>query len=169
MNLLDLPPELFQQVAHEVVESVGISSAWKLRQICRTFADGIGYEVLGKRSVSAFPSWIDRLFLGHHVDLYLATRLQLPLDTNPGLLAKLQSIVEWVVEEMDITDSKRRMQIAGEICASLKQSVGGHRLVDAIQGGNSDCYAEWYKWSQLALDIHDKLYAALVIGSYNLV
>jgi hypothetical protein len=59
MNLLDLSPELFQQVAHEVVEFDSIDSAWKLRQVCRTFAAGIGYEVLGNRSISAFSSWTD--------------------------------------------------------------------------------------------------------------
>jgi hypothetical protein len=103
------------------------------------------------------------------VDRYLAIRLQLRIDTNTDLLAKVQSIVECVVEEMDIIDRKKRMQIAGEVCASLKQSVGGRNLVGAIKSRNSNCYAEWFKWSQLALDIHDKLYAALAIGSCDLV
>lgn len=34
MTLLDLPPELFGQAVHDLVDEIGIAAAWKLRQTC---------------------------------------------------------------------------------------------------------------------------------------
>jgi hypothetical protein len=35
MELLDFPPEIFQQVTHELVAAAGVQEAWKLRGVCR--------------------------------------------------------------------------------------------------------------------------------------
>ena len=34
MHLLDLPPEIFQNIIHELVCSVGVANAWELRSTC---------------------------------------------------------------------------------------------------------------------------------------
>lgn len=34
MELLDLPPELFERVVHEIVEQEGIHRACELREVC---------------------------------------------------------------------------------------------------------------------------------------
>jgi hypothetical protein len=34
MGLLDMPPEMFAQVIHELVLDVGVKQAWKLRSVC---------------------------------------------------------------------------------------------------------------------------------------
>lgn len=35
MNILDFPPEIFQEIVHELVSALGVDKAWKLRQLCR--------------------------------------------------------------------------------------------------------------------------------------
>jgi len=35
MLLLELPPEVFDNVTHELVSVVGINAAWKFREVCR--------------------------------------------------------------------------------------------------------------------------------------
>lgn len=35
MLLLDVPPEVFENVIHELVTLAGINEAWKLRGVCR--------------------------------------------------------------------------------------------------------------------------------------
>lgn len=35
MPLLDLPPEVFGHVVHELIDVAGINGAWKLRGVCR--------------------------------------------------------------------------------------------------------------------------------------
>jgi hypothetical protein len=37
MFLLDLPPEVFENVVHELVCVAGIKKAWKLRGVCRKY------------------------------------------------------------------------------------------------------------------------------------
>jgi hypothetical protein len=37
MELLDLPPELFERVIELYVKKYGVKEAWKLRGICSTF------------------------------------------------------------------------------------------------------------------------------------
>lgn len=37
MQLLDLPPEIFENLIHELVTEVGVTAAWKLREVCGKF------------------------------------------------------------------------------------------------------------------------------------
>ena len=40
MPLLDFPPEVFENVAHELVSIAGVGKAWKLRGVCREYNGG---------------------------------------------------------------------------------------------------------------------------------
>ena len=45
-RLLDLPPEMFQNIIHHLVDDIGTCEAWKLRGTCRTFAAEITHDIL---------------------------------------------------------------------------------------------------------------------------
>jgi len=40
MHLLDFPPEISQNIIHELVCDIGVVKAWDLRQVCRKIAQG---------------------------------------------------------------------------------------------------------------------------------
>jgi hypothetical protein len=48
--------ELFQNVTHELVTIAGVAEAWRLREVCRTFAAEIKHDVFSKQSRKAFAT-----------------------------------------------------------------------------------------------------------------
>jgi hypothetical protein len=53
MQLLDLPPEIFQHITHDLVSATGPGGAWEYRTICRTFAAEIAHDVFAKSDQDA--------------------------------------------------------------------------------------------------------------------
>lgn len=53
-QLLDLPPELWQQVVHYLVLEAGVNKAWGSRGVCRTFKRDITDDVVTKQAPEAF-------------------------------------------------------------------------------------------------------------------
>jgi hypothetical protein len=133
MKLLDLPPELFQHIVHDAVSgSVNFHEAWKLRLVCRTFAAEVEYYILTTRPISDFATWNDRNFLGRCLHRYLAQRLASPKDIDQGFLDKLQSLVNWVIEELDIKEKREVQETTERVCAGLVRSVGRTHLVEVL-------------------------------------
>ncbi|KAH4181064.1 hypothetical protein HBH69_234880 [Parastagonospora nodorum] len=142
MHLLDIPLELFQQIARDVVEVAGITGAWKLR---------------GTR------------FLMLTMDRYLAARLRLPLDVDQLLLEKIQSMVDWATTEADSNTKSNKDDAAENVCTGLLNVVGGFKLVYPIVHESRDERKNLTRWAEQDLGIHNKLAAALGVGSYELI
>lgn len=169
MELLDLPPELFQQVAHDLVEVAGITDAWQLRGVCRTFAAEISHDIFAKRKTWEFTSYRDRRFLRLAVHRYLAARLHHPLDIDKRFLDKIRIMVDWAASVSHAKTASQKDEIAEKICAVLNTSTGGLHLLHVLQCGSTGCYIPWYNWSKQELDMHDRLTSAVSIERYDLV
>ncbi|KAI4919510.1 hypothetical protein J4E90_001645 [Alternaria incomplexa] len=52
MELLDLPPEIFEKVIESYVHTVGVCKAWKRRKVCKTFAAFISEEYTAKTKLN---------------------------------------------------------------------------------------------------------------------
>ncbi|KAH7070675.1 hypothetical protein BKA63DRAFT_535683 [Paraphoma chrysanthemicola] len=144
MELLDLPPELFQKITHDLVEVAGIRNAWRLR--------------------------IDARFLGKCGDRYLECRLQSPLDVDQDLLNKIQNLIDWTTQAVDTAGIDERRSVAQKICTALKDRIGAWNLIDDLgRSGESGKRRRWTDWSKAELDDHDKALSALATGSYALL
>jgi hypothetical protein len=181
MELLALPPELFQQVAHDLVEVAGITGAWKLRGVCRTFAAEISQDIMGKRKISDFKGLRNRDFLRRGLSRYLAARLHQPLDVNQDFLDKVQSMVEWAAVASDAKTAVQRDKVAVSICAALDASTleqdlyasplspPEQGLLHALECNPVKCSVSRFAWSKHELNLHDKLICAASIKRYDLV
>ncbi|CAN9225303.1 unnamed protein product [Alternaria alternata] len=75
MQLLDLPPEIFQRVTHILVKKHGIAEAWKVRGTSKAFQTYITYEVLATPSLYAYnKTRAGREILQHKLADFLYTR-----------------------------------------------------------------------------------------------
>ncbi|KAH5007061.1 hypothetical protein HBI22_213150 [Parastagonospora nodorum] len=169
MHLLDIPLELFQQIARDVVEVAGITGAWKLRGVCRSFAAEISHDIFFKRTAAEFTGWSQTRFLMPTMDRYLAALLRLPLDVDQLLLDKIQSMVHWATTEVDGNTKSNKDDAAENVCTGLLNVVGGSNLVYPIIHESRDERKNLTRWTEQDLGIHDKLVAALGVGSYELI
>lgn len=96
MQLLDLPPELFQHIVHDLVSVVGVSEAWKYRWLCRTFAAEISHDVFAKSDHDMFVTYRDDRLLGRGPDIHLLNRLDSPCCVNTVVLAKTKDMIDCV-------------------------------------------------------------------------
>jgi hypothetical protein len=168
MPLLDLPPELFQAIAHELVEVAGLSGAWQLRGVCRTFAAEIAHDILTKRLIIEFNGSSNRRLLEECIDRYLVARLRNPLDTDRRILKKLGKLVRWASRKLGVISEQEIDAVTHKICEFLKASAGCE-LADAIYCKSQGCSVPWYPWCYSKMDSHDKLSAALAIGTYDVI
>ncbi|KAL1600544.1 hypothetical protein SLS60_006930 [Paraconiothyrium brasiliense] len=138
--LLDLPPELFQNIIHDVVTDLGVARAWTIRSVCRTFAAEIECDAftrqvrqnIGLPCIYRFEprpfweQWFSK-YMSYHVK-----RLHDYLDPADTFLHRIHDMTkffntelhldtqgkEWVLEMMcDLvawrTDSPRLAQFLG--------------------------------------------------------
>ncbi|KAF2020486.1 hypothetical protein BU24DRAFT_403593 [Aaosphaeria arxii CBS 175.79] len=54
MDLLDVPPEVLEQIIRLYVDDVGVVKAWLRRDVCKTFKSFIQFEILAKQPLQAF-------------------------------------------------------------------------------------------------------------------
>lgn len=159
--------ELFLHVTNDVIETCGISAAWKLRSVCRTFADNLAHEILNLPT-TAFTTYRDSYFFEKSVHRYLAARLHNALDVDPGLIQKIRAMVTWATSQLaSTTTEQQRDSVALKVCAGLVQNVGKSNLVHALQCSCTSCWSRWRTWSQQPPDSHDKLVVVAAIGCYG--
>lgn len=169
MELLDLPPELFQNVTHHLIELVGVRAAWELRVTCSTFSTAIQYEIMMKRPIAAFGSQDDMNFLENWADRYLEARLQLPLDVDKSLLAKIQKLIDWTVHELGINDYEECASVRQKICTAIKTSSRKYDFGLDIGRSEGDAQCHWRDWARAELDNYDKILGAIAVGSYEIL
>ncbi|KAF2449805.1 hypothetical protein P171DRAFT_440257 [Karstenula rhodostoma CBS 690.94] len=186
-DLLDLPPELFQRVVHELVLDVGIVEAWKLRSVSRTFAAEIHHDIFAHQPKEVFIAYLNRTspgcplprnngeILKNNLPLYLRNRMNARLDADGVLVPKLKELLDYLMKELGVQDFEQRQQHAIQ-------------LTEGIILGNSGRWAAWVKtflWDcepmhnyftdsankikGRAATAAEKLCAAVAVNAYNLV
>lgn len=167
MSLLDLPPELFLHITHDVIDTCGISGTWKLREVCKTFADNITHEIMNRPTTGFTSRYRDRSFFNKSISRYLAARLHNELDVDPKLVQKVRDMVAWAVSKLGTTKLQQRDDVAFKVCAALERTIGSSNLAHALGCDASTCFMEWAAWSQQPLDSHDKMLVMVAIECYD--
>ncbi|KAJ4310344.1 hypothetical protein N0V94_008495 [Neodidymelliopsis sp. IMI 364377] len=118
MQLLDLPPEVFQRIIQIYVTDVRIRKAAKSRNVSRTFRDYINDEMFARQPVSAFVRKVPKKLLKKNMALFLTHRVSAlhgAPDFLPSVIRKLVSHIMDVIGNS--TDKARKSWVQKVITA----------------------------------------------------
>ncbi|KAI4714890.1 hypothetical protein J4E89_000573 [Alternaria sp. Ai002NY15] len=119
MDLLDLPPEIFQKIIASYVHKVGVSEAWERRDVCRTFAAFISEECFGRQSMIRYAQSAAKRFFLQHVKLFLTYRCK-SLYGAPTLLPSLvRNVVEHFMTTTSQTSETVREAYTDRVCDAI--------------------------------------------------
>ncbi|KAF2635780.1 ankyrin [Massarina eburnea CBS 473.64] len=157
MELLHFPPEIFQNIVHELVCSVGVDKAWKMRGVCRTFAAEIRYDIVTNQTKDSFrgSKVLDNVF-----DAYLQARMKIPLDINPQFVKFLHDIVDYLSAEKPPSAPDDRDAITLQLCSGIRKFGEVFDLT---------CHMWSNNLLNLAIIDADRLAAAILTGNLGLV
>ncbi|KAF2125629.1 hypothetical protein P153DRAFT_359978 [Dothidotthia symphoricarpi CBS 119687] len=100
MELLDLPPEVFQQIVAIYVSTVGIRKAAKARETSKTFLCYINEEMFARQPTNKFTTRVPKKLLTKNMALFLEYRSQ-ALYGAPDILPSM--IQKTTMKFMEIT------------------------------------------------------------------
>ncbi|KAF2635779.1 hypothetical protein P280DRAFT_522896 [Massarina eburnea CBS 473.64] len=124
MLLLDFPPEIFQNIIHELVAETGACGAWKLRSVSKVFDAEIRYDVLVKQpqSIPCRDNSHDCIRLQQHITtLHLVDLIHNPRNHDTRLLSIITDLAQYVCGELGLDDIEQ-----GEIIESLCKGAVKH-------------------------------------------
>ncbi|KAI4950630.1 hypothetical protein J4E91_004515 [Alternaria rosae] len=168
MPLLDLPPEVFENVTHELVSVAGIDQAWKLREVCRTFKDAITYEIFAKQPMDALTGPGARIF-NHNSGLYLYYRSKVLLDADPYLPNVVNDMVNSLAEHLDIDSDNKKETMRQGICDNLHWFCSFSKILSILRGGTSAVLAYPSITKIPLFGFFEKLVAALCLERHSLL
>ncbi|CAI9636903.1 unnamed protein product [Alternaria burnsii] len=168
-ELLDLTPEIFKMIVHEL-NAESPSSTWKLRSVCRTFATEIEDNLLSKQPenvVEKMPKVIK-----NKMAEYLNIHLHKISDVNDPLLKMLRRMADYLIRELAIPEKDRKVtetsMIEGfvRVCQPTRVNTmmwgrfrGIHPLCTSFVNINNDA----------ELDHWQKIVAAMAFLAFDLV
>ncbi|CAO2653268.1 Nn.00g026790.m01.CDS01 [Neocucurbitaria sp. VM-36] len=171
MNLLDFPPEIFQKIVRELVSASGVDDAWKLRQVCRTFAGEIEYDIFNIQALKFHDiyskSGVSRLDL----KVLLANRLKRPVNADSVFLAKIHQMLDFLMEELAIGTPAQLQNLTEELCKTLSVSISTAQL-SAILSGHFEISRGYRRDTDRrakSLSLSQKLITAVSVNSHDLV
>jgi hypothetical protein len=170
MQLLDLPPEIFQHITHDLVSVTGPGGAWEYRTVCRTFAAEIAHDVFSKSDQDAFKTKEDLRILERGLDIFLLNRLESPRDVNPAVIAKITAMIDWLMTELDLQGKKARGKCAEDLCRGFIIVVKPTDIIHALWCGHTGCRGSVCSaWQYSSLSVYDKLLAAIACKEYGMI
>ncbi|KAF2118056.1 hypothetical protein BDV96DRAFT_685662 [Lophiotrema nucula] len=111
MELLDVPPELLENIIHLLVEQFGIAAAWRLRLVCKTFADHVSSELEKNHHMKEFSYGTYRCKVGKAgLDGFLLSRMVSASDCHPAVPTAIHETAEYLA-----TFDKRQGVVQNEV------------------------------------------------------
>ncbi|KAI4666091.1 uncharacterized protein J4E78_003558 [Alternaria triticimaculans] len=120
MDLLDLPPEIFQKIIASYVHTVGICKAWERRKVCKTFAAFISAECFGRQPMNKYvhpPA--KKLFL-QHLGLYLGYRIEAANGAPTLLPTLIRKVIDQFMTVTNQTSDVVRASYTQKVCDTIK-------------------------------------------------
>ncbi|KAK1916054.1 hypothetical protein P3342_003869 [Pyrenophora teres f. teres] len=105
MELLDMPPEIFQRVVKTYVRTNGVVEAWKIRKTCKTFRDYVEYEIFSTPKLNGYiKEKAGRNILRNNIAKFLYLRSNklngFIRDLVPNFIRDVMAIAEpWVRDD----------------------------------------------------------------------
>ncbi|KAF2249501.1 hypothetical protein BU26DRAFT_551198 [Trematosphaeria pertusa] len=172
MLLLDSPPEIFQGIVHALVSQAGVSEAWKLRGVCRTFAAEIKHDIFANQPKDAFRDSRSRRVLAEELPLYLSNRTKKLLDAENALPEKVKGMVGNLTNILDVGDQadSQKQHYTETLCKAVLREWG-FSAVFAIIGmdGDNDRSLSLGISLQRDLDFEEDIAAFAAIGEHDIV
>jgi hypothetical protein len=187
MDLLDLPPEIFQMVVHEFVSKVGVREAWKCRSVCRnflqqvpgsfrlpvlgTFAVEIHHDLFAKQSIAALSRC--ESILKRNLALYLFNRTKNLLDVNDFVPNKIKSAVNFLMENCRYDGTTQRDKLTKIICDAFRPDILNGVIYDTLRASQGSGFI--FLWLDLPVGweacthAEDNIATAALIGDHRLV
>ncbi|KAF2183201.1 ankyrin [Zopfia rhizophila CBS 207.26] len=141
MQLLDCPPEVFQRIIYLLVDDIGVDKAWKYRQVCRTFASEIYFDVYANHPVETFKlshPWMSNTYsrlLTSNLDLYLLNSTKKLRGVDPALPASITRVTEFFISFMGNKTELKRNEYATRLCRFLAKYM--RTTIHALKNGYS--------------------------------
>ncbi|KAJ4360862.1 uncharacterized protein N0V89_001429 [Didymosphaeria variabile] len=101
MKLLELPPEIFKDIIHEIVANVGPGEALKMRSTCRTFAGNILHELCSNYSWTYSRLHKYAKFAEDNMSSILFNQTERLAGAHPDLPNKIIAMADWISHEQD--------------------------------------------------------------------
>ncbi|KAF2115900.1 ankyrin repeat-containing domain protein [Lophiotrema nucula] len=169
MELLDFPPEMFQRIVHEFVSEVGVDKAWKLREVCKTFAGEIRHDIVANQPLTAFQrrpssyrSTENKLATCVAGDILLHRTKKL-LDVNPLLPNLIQDTVKALLRYGNHGEEPLEQSYLKELCLIIPKSLNVMAILRSGQLDRMDSN------TQLMIQPVDELAAAVAMKNLGLV
>ncbi|KAH7082372.1 hypothetical protein FB567DRAFT_605754 [Paraphoma chrysanthemicola] len=171
MDLLDLPPEIFGQVIHELVSKIGANRAWRVREVCRAFASAIAFNVLSQQPRKAFLKSKSNpktkgTVLSNNAGIYLYYRTKVALDAKPELPAMVRGMVAYLKDGLAIQSFDSEERLLRQVCDNIGQSCKPDLILEGLRLGSQHSSMNKIGTS---LSQEQKLTAATLVGSEPLM
>jgi ankyrin repeat protein len=187
MDLLDLPPEIFQMVVHEFVSKVGVRKAWKCRSVCRnflqqvsgsfrspslgSFAVEIHHDVFAKQSIAALSRC--ESILKRNLALYLFNRTKNLLDVNDFVPNKIKRAVNFLMENCRYDGTTQRDELTKIICDGFRPDILSGVIYYNLRDGQGSSFLvrpldPSDGWEQCT-HAEENIATAALIGDHHLV
>ncbi|KAF2712961.1 hypothetical protein K504DRAFT_487502 [Pleomassaria siparia CBS 279.74] len=181
MELLDLPPEVFQNIIHEFVADVGINKAWRCRQVCRTFSLEIHSDIVVRQPLSVVlpdhcPTSVGKI-LEHNIVQYSFNRTKNPLDANTFLPNAIKNVVNSLMQVEEYYTEYCTSECTLMVCRLVETIHPGCTIdllsyaagctVDLLNYSASEC--EYKTYPSEDRQAKDRLTIAAASGHHSLV
>ncbi|KAI4919626.1 hypothetical protein J4E90_001763 [Alternaria incomplexa] len=167
MPLLDFPPEVVENVVHELVSVAGVNEAWKLRGVCGTLKLAITYDIFAKRTLKDL-TYMSNDLLRHNFGLYLYYRSRVPLDVHPYLPERIYNMVSYLSEELGTVTESEKEGLRRDLCDRLGADTTNDEMIHALRGYGSRKRLK-PEYIGTPFGAIDQLVAASILGKLGLI
>ncbi|KAJ4360778.1 uncharacterized protein N0V89_001345 [Didymosphaeria variabile] len=119
MELLDLPPEVFQRIMQKYVAKAGLCDAWKHREVCKTFNVYITVEIFKHQPMKVYSSRRNRGLFRKGLTVFLEYRLEHLYGAHDLLPSAVRMAVAKIIEITQETSVKERIELNKEVIAAV--------------------------------------------------
>jgi hypothetical protein len=168
-QLLDLPPEMFKNIVHEL-NTEPPNSTWKLRGVCHTFAAEIEHDLLSNQSKSVVEEMYE--VINNNMAKYLLNRIHSPPDSEDRLLKTLRNMADYLMQELAIPEKEQEETETGMIEGFVRVCHLA-RINSMISHSSRDAFVFRRSLSNIdngaELDYWQKVVAAMSFLAFHLV
>ncbi|KAJ4304550.1 hypothetical protein N0V90_000076 [Kalmusia sp. IMI 367209] len=159
MELLDLPPEIFQRIIQKHVGRVGLCKAWKQREVCKTFNTFITEEVFGRQPMKVYSRASSKQLFRNGLDIFFEYRVAAPYDAHDFMLSVVRKAVNGIMNITQEDSNDIRANYIKEIAIAIKEYCRDIKGLIMDQGKRATRLS--------AKDSDDALLLCLVAGMGN--
>ncbi|KAF2870345.1 ankyrin repeat-containing domain protein [Massariosphaeria phaeospora] len=167
MEVLNFPLEIFRQIIHILVSTIGVTKAWKYRQVSRLFASEIYEDIFANQPMSVFSSRLDQSVVMADLSVFLLLRTRKRLGTQGFLTTTIHELVEFLAPN-NANNNTYRWRCAEKLCTKITDSIQPY--IFKLIGNPEASVPKYIANVRLAgVTCLDKIAAAALVGNSTLI